>query len=248
MTTTRRPLKEFWREYPSIDTTKDKGHPNKITLKDGEEEKWIALEKVHGSNFCFIVGHEFEDHQNGDERAKDSPHDIEIIGARRTAVLQPYETFFGWQEVRDRIKEQLKSLFLETKNELGIELRAIAVFGGAFPSPHLLPLFLPHLLLFPFQSSLVVSILTLQLKILANNSSKRESTILQTSPFTPLTWKPSQVTIFYKEPGQIGTHVQRQGYIHDLDILPSISPSSSPLLSLLSQLLAFLPLFNKALG
>jgi len=53
----------------------------------------VALEKVHGSNFCFIT--------NG----------AELLGARRNAVLDPVETFYSWQLVRDKYAEAFHQLY-----------------------------------------------------------------------------------------------------------------------------------------
>jgi len=60
-------------------------------------ESWVALEKVHGSNFCFAT--------NGET----------ITAARRNAVLDPVETFYDWQKVLSKIKEKVMKAFAAVK-------------------------------------------------------------------------------------------------------------------------------------
>jgi hypothetical protein len=52
----------------------------------------VALEKVHGSNFCFIT--------NG----------TELLAARRNALLDPVETFYSWQVVRAKYESAFHAL------------------------------------------------------------------------------------------------------------------------------------------
>lgn len=61
--------------------------------KNIKKVQWCATEKVHGSNFCWIV--------SGDE----------IKGGNRTQVLEDTAPFFNWQMVREKIREQLRGLF-----------------------------------------------------------------------------------------------------------------------------------------
>eukprot|EP01102_Stenamoeba_stenopodia_P016441 TRINITY_DN5751_c0_g1_i2.p1 TRINITY_DN5751_c0_g1~~TRINITY_DN5751_c0_g1_i2.p1 ORF type:complete len:413 (+),score=116.85 TRINITY_DN5751_c0_g1_i2:188-1426(+) len=117
-------VKDFWQEYPSIDNGKS-SVASKVAPDDAARDDWIALEKVHGSNFCFVVGE-----KKGDKQV------IEIVGARRNAVMQDCETFFGWQGVRDKLQHKLRALFASAKqfakeNDLS-EVRAISVFGELF--------------------------------------------------------------------------------------------------------------------
>jgi hypothetical protein len=53
----------------------------------------VALEKVHGSNFCFI--------SNG----------TDLLAARRNALLDPVETFYSWQRVRDKYATAFHELY-----------------------------------------------------------------------------------------------------------------------------------------
>jgi hypothetical protein len=53
----------------------------------------VALEKVHGSNFCFI--------SNG----------TDLLAARRNALLDPVETFFSWQLLRDKYATAFHELY-----------------------------------------------------------------------------------------------------------------------------------------
>lgn len=51
--------------------------------------KWVATEKVHGANFCFIV-------ENG-----------EIVCAKRTGLLQGDEDFFGYKKMLVKLKSEI---------------------------------------------------------------------------------------------------------------------------------------------
>jgi len=63
-------VKDFWQEYPSIDSAKSLPK-SKVCADDAARDDWVALEKVHGSNFCWIVGE-----KKGDRDV------VEIVGAR----------------------------------------------------------------------------------------------------------------------------------------------------------------------
>jgi hypothetical protein len=78
------PLKNLFKEYVSFDNAK-KGVAKSFPV-DAQNKKWIALEKVHGSNFCFLY--------NG----------TELVCCRRTGPLDPFETFYNFQEARDKVK------------------------------------------------------------------------------------------------------------------------------------------------
>lgn len=76
--------------------------PPPILPKDNKKIKqvqWCATEKVHGSNFCWIVSAD------------------EIKGGNRTQVLEPNAPFFGWQSVLTRLRDPLNALFGLLTNE-----------------------------------------------------------------------------------------------------------------------------------
>ena len=86
----------IFQEYQSIDLLAKKNA--KKIIPNATSDVWIALEKVifqlkstvlrlakvHGSNFSFIC----------DGKT--------IVCARRTATLDPSETFYGWQYIRGK--------------------------------------------------------------------------------------------------------------------------------------------------
>jgi hypothetical protein len=70
-----------------------------------------VLEKVHGANFCFITD------------TKD------LICARRTDVLDESETFYDWQKVRNKLKDNILELANEVKVDL-LVFQKISHFKG----------------------------------------------------------------------------------------------------------------------
>lgn len=77
--------------------TQKKGIVNKFPEDVRETEMFVALEKVHGSNFSFYCDGK------------------ELHCARRNAMLSPQETFYGWQVARDKYKDGIFEIFKATK-------------------------------------------------------------------------------------------------------------------------------------
>jgi len=108
-------LEDTFKEYPSIENSK------KLVKKFPKDDNvWIALEKVHGSNFSFICD------------------GIQMVNARRNSPLNEFETFYGWQEIRDRYKDCVFQLFKEVK-QIQKDTKSIVIFGeffgGIYPHP-----------------------------------------------------------------------------------------------------------------
>ncbi len=85
---------------------------------------WIASEKIHGANFCFVT----------DGR--------EIRCAKRKAFLLPGEDFFGHRALLDRLGPSVLRAFSRVVGaEPGIELVYVhgELFGGGYPHPDVLP-------------------------------------------------------------------------------------------------------------
>lgn len=76
-----------------------------------KQVQWCATEKVHGSNFCWIVSAD------------------EIKGCNRTQVLEANAPFFGWQTVLTKLRDPLNALFGLLTNEE----RAKQLFEEASP-------------------------------------------------------------------------------------------------------------------
>jgi len=78
------------------------------------------LEKIHGSNFSLLCD------------GKD------LICCRRTSILEDCETFFGFQEVRDKYKKAVFRVFEEVfaLNNSIIHITIVGeLFGGIYPHP-----------------------------------------------------------------------------------------------------------------
>lgn len=58
-----------------------------------KQVQWCATEKVHGSNFCWIISEEG------------------VRGGNRSKLLEPNEPFFGWQTVQSKVQNSLMRLF-----------------------------------------------------------------------------------------------------------------------------------------
>ena len=94
---------------PLIERIKSLMNPNDL---------WVAQEKVDGSNFSFIVG-------------KNDNGEIEISNGRRGAELEPNESFYNYQTVVDRIKDNVIALFNEVAKTHDVS-EGINVFGELF--------------------------------------------------------------------------------------------------------------------
>jgi Rnl2 family RNA ligase len=109
--------KEF-REYPEIEN-----HYNN-TIKALVEnyptsELWVATEKVHGTNFCFV-------------------HDGETLTcAKRTSYLKKNDSFFNFQTIVSKHGEKVKMIFEEMRGKIE-NLKSIKVYGeyygGIYPN------------------------------------------------------------------------------------------------------------------
>jgi Rnl2 family RNA ligase len=118
------PPSELFKEYQKINAHKTA----KNMMKGPENElKWVALEKVHGANFCMI-------------------HDgTNLFCCRRNDILHDHETFYNFQLVRDRYRDHMAKLFslvaepdvLSRVVENGTKLERIMIygelFGGVYP-------------------------------------------------------------------------------------------------------------------
>lgn len=106
-----------FREYPEIEN-----HYNKLMKKFIDEhntdELWVATEKVHGTNFCFI-------------------HDgNELVCAKRNSLLKPTDKFFNFQVIVLKHGDKVGELFKAFK-EIEPEATKIKVYGefygGLYP-------------------------------------------------------------------------------------------------------------------
>ncbi len=73
--------------------------------------RYVVQEKAHGANMSFITD--------------DGKH---FVAARRTALLESGEKFYGYEKVLDKLIPQLKALWLSIKNDVP-DLEQMTVFG-----------------------------------------------------------------------------------------------------------------------
>jgi Rnl2 family RNA ligase len=105
-------------EYHKLELTKGK---IKLPSEVSEKETWVVLEKVHGANFSFYC--------NGRT----------IACSRRNSLLADHESFFNFQQLRDRYHNNIIQFYNHLKDHLQVPITSIAIFGelfgGFYPHP-----------------------------------------------------------------------------------------------------------------
>lgn len=114
-----------FKQYPSIGNAADALWMMRVRANVQIGTIFAVQEKVHGANVSFLCD------------------DLDIRMARRTAVLDPLEPFFGYQEVLERYSGHIYHIY----NLLRLSypaMTSIAVygelFGGAYPHPDVEPI------------------------------------------------------------------------------------------------------------
>ena len=103
--------------YQSIESWTDEKHLAKVKERYGEDE-YIAMEKIHGSNFHFMI------------------NEITVKCAKRTAYLEDNEQFYDWQDIRNRYLDdimKLHKIFNSENNSLECVRVYGELFGGNYP-------------------------------------------------------------------------------------------------------------------
>lgn len=127
----------MFQEYPRIRNSHDilKYQPVKETistlekLSDDREPTFVALEKIHGTNFSFI-----SDGEN-------------VVACRRTAILKEDESFHHFQQILAQYKQSMIDLFVSTqqymKTQYQLNIQEIQLFGelygGCYPGVDKIP-------------------------------------------------------------------------------------------------------------
>ncbi|MBQ3766435.1 MAG: hypothetical protein II874_06850 [Bacteroidales bacterium] len=113
-----------FKPYPSIGSHTDTGWMALVRAAEPAETLFAVQEKVDGANVSFLCD------------------DLEVRMARRTAILDPLEPFFGFQQVLERYSGHVYHIY----NRLRLsypEMTSIAVygelFGGHYPHPGVAP-------------------------------------------------------------------------------------------------------------
>jgi Rnl2 family RNA ligase len=97
---------------------------DEAALRRLERMPWVVTEKIHGANFCFLVG------EQG------------VRCAKRKELLEPGEDFFGHRAVLRRLEGRLHALFEACRGARpGLETLFVygELFGGSYPHPLVAP-------------------------------------------------------------------------------------------------------------
>lgn len=113
-----------FRPYPSIGNHTDAAWMERVREAVPENCLFSVQEKVHGANVSFLCD------------------ELDVRMARRTAILDPLEPFYDYQQVLERYSGSIYHIF----NLLRLscpEMTSLAVygelFGGAYPHPSVTP-------------------------------------------------------------------------------------------------------------
>ena len=113
-----------FKPYPSIGNAADAAWMAQVRENVETGTLFAVQEKVDGANVSFLCD------------------DLDIRMARRTAVLDPLEPFFGYQDVLERYSGHIYHLFNRLR-PLYPGMSSVAVygelFGGAYPHPDVAP-------------------------------------------------------------------------------------------------------------
>ncbi|HEU4534432.1 MAG TPA: RNA ligase family protein [Polyangiaceae bacterium] len=110
--------------YEKIAETPTQWGLDEAALRRLERAPWVVTEKIHGANFCFLV-------DEGGVRC-----------AKRKALLEPGEDFFGHRAVLRRLEGRLRALFAACRGARpGLATLFVygELFGGSYPHPLVAP-------------------------------------------------------------------------------------------------------------
>ena len=109
-----------FKKYNSIENTFDKEFIERIIVEEADKQDFVVQEKVHGANVCFITDGE------------------KVSFGKRTALVEADEKFYSYEELLERYKEKVISMFLIVKASFP-DIVAITIFGemfgGKYPHP-----------------------------------------------------------------------------------------------------------------
>jgi len=112
-------MTEF-KKYSSIENTFDAEFMERVRLETPADLQYVVQEKVHGANCCFIT-------EGG-----------EPLFAKRTGLVEPGEKFYDYEEMLERYKERINSMFQAVKNKY-TDTESVLIygemFGGKYPHP-----------------------------------------------------------------------------------------------------------------
>jgi Rnl2 family RNA ligase len=110
----------MFQSYDKIPESARRWTDDEAALRRLHRLKWVATEKIHGANFCFVVGA------------------AGARGARRKALLDPGEDFFSHRAVQAGLEEGLRALWRELGSPEGALVYG-ELYGGGYPHPDVAP-------------------------------------------------------------------------------------------------------------
>jgi Rnl2 family RNA ligase len=106
--------------FVSYDKIPERLELDEISHRASAKVAWVVTEKIHGANFCVLT--------DGNE----------VRAAKRKALLEEGEEFFGYARVLERVREPVRRLFAALKPDHP-EAQVVSIygelFGGAYPHP-----------------------------------------------------------------------------------------------------------------
>lgn len=113
-------MNHLFQAYPKIPENFDALKLSEADYRLLKKTDWVVTEKIHGANFCVL--------SNGED----------THFAKRKAVLDDAENFFGYHSLRDDLREKVGQVFAQLHAQHP-DTVAVAVygelFGGAYPHP-----------------------------------------------------------------------------------------------------------------
>ncbi len=106
--------------YPKISDSTSAWHEDEARARELDRLTWVATEKLHGANLCVC---------------SDGDH---VVVAKRRAVLQPGEEFFGYRRAVGPLLAQIRALVRELDAPWVFIYGEL--FGGSYPHPAMQPI------------------------------------------------------------------------------------------------------------
>jgi Rnl2 family RNA ligase len=110
--------------YEKIADSPDGWHLKPSAYRLFRRVPWVVTEKIHGANFCFVTD------------------GITVRSANRRRFLEEQNDFFGYQTVRDALRDAVRELYalVQIGHPYVIRLSLYGeLFGGKYPHPDVAP-------------------------------------------------------------------------------------------------------------
>jgi Rnl2 family RNA ligase len=109
-----------FKKYNSIENTFDKDFMERLIIEEVDKHEFVVQEKVHGANVCFVTD------------------GLTVSFGKRTGFVEADEKFYDYEELFERYKPKVISLFSAVKEQYA-DMKTLTVFGemfgGKYPHP-----------------------------------------------------------------------------------------------------------------